>query len=91
MEITKVIERELTERRTMFVSLEDVEMLVDAMDGHYMRYMNRVGRTNQPRSKKESIELGKRQELFQRIARYRNEWEDIDAGLDRGAKSNPTD
>ena len=75
MEITRIIEPVPVERRDVRLAFEEIEMLVDALNGYYVKYMNKIARTEQPRSKKESIELGKRQELFQRLARIRNEWE----------------
>jgi hypothetical protein len=75
MEVTKIFPHVPVERRDVLLSFEEIEMLVDSMDEYYQKYMRKIARTEQPRSKKESIELGRRQELFQRLARARNAWE----------------
>jgi hypothetical protein len=61
-------------RKPVELTYDEIHMLVDAANIYYQKYMKHVQRSNQPRTKKESIELGVRQQLFQRMARIRNEW-----------------
>jgi len=74
MEIKVIEPGPAPERRPVELTYDEIHMLVESMDAYYMKHLRRVQRTNQPRTKKESIELGERQQLFQRLARIRNEW-----------------
>jgi hypothetical protein len=65
-------------RKDLPLSYEEADMLVDALNIYHAKYLKKIQRIVTPRTKKESAELGARQELFQRLARFRNTYEDPD-------------
>jgi hypothetical protein len=75
MEIRQVAPKPEPRRKDMPLTYEEVNMLVNAMNSYHERYLKKIQRIVTPRTKKESMELGARQELFQRLAMFRHTYE----------------